>query len=77
VRWNHFPVNSFSCSFVFAVAKLEQMEFLDSEHSVSLLLEGLNREEIDFSNIFKMAAELFTHLGVACTYGLVNQVPWS
>jgi hypothetical protein len=31
------------------------------------LFEGVKREEIDFTPLFKMAAEYFTHLGVACT----------
>ena len=31
------------------------------------LFEGVKREEIDFTPVFKMAAEYFTHLAVVCT----------
>lgn len=33
-----------------------------------LLFEGVDRKTIDFHPVFQLAAELMTHLGVACRY---------
>ena len=32
------------------------------------LFNGIIREDVDFDPIFEMADELFTHLGIACTF---------
>jgi len=40
-------------------------QFISSQQTLAVLFEGIGREEIDFEPIFNMAAELFTHLGVA------------
>jgi hypothetical protein len=44
------------------------MKPLSPEKSLALLFEGIDSKTVDFTPIFKMAAELFTHLGIACTY---------
>ncbi|KAH7885711.1 hypothetical protein F5I97DRAFT_1808679 [Phlebopus sp. FC_14] len=45
--------------------KLRNMVFVSKQDSEQVLFEGINREEVNFGPIFTMAAELFTHLGVA------------
>jgi len=42
------------------------MPFLSRHHSETLLFEGTNRDSVNLDPIFEMAAELFTHLGIAC-----------
>lgn len=37
------------------------------EETLTLLFEGIDPETVDFKFVFKFAAELFTHLGIACT----------
>jgi len=49
----------------FAVAKLESVAFVSKEESLAKVFEGLQVEEVDFSPVLQMAAEFFTHLGVA------------
>ncbi|KAF8351177.1 hypothetical protein F5887DRAFT_196092 [Amanita rubescens] len=36
--------------------------FLSLDHSETLLFEGINRDSVNFDPIFKMAAEISTHL---------------
>jgi hypothetical protein len=45
---------------------LKPFDFVSSRESVKALLEGLELKEINFQPVFGMAAEYFTHLGVAC-----------
>ncbi|KAF8330338.1 uncharacterized protein EI90DRAFT_2922141 [Cantharellus anzutake] len=44
---------------------LRHAEFSSPLHSETVLFEGVDRETINFSPIFQMGAELFTHLCVA------------
>jgi len=41
------------------------MSFISKEESLAKLFERLQVEEVDFSPVLQMAAEFFTHLGVA------------
>ena len=49
-----------------AVQKLRLTEFSSPNQTELKLFEGLDQDAIDFDPIFALAAELFTHLGVAC-----------
>jgi hypothetical protein len=44
------------------------VDFSSSEETELLLFEGVDRNTIQFDPVFELAAELFTHLGVACMY---------
>jgi len=48
------------------IQKLRLTEFSSPNQTELKLFEGLDRDAIDFDPIFALAAELFTHLGVAC-----------
>ena len=50
----------------FSVQILRHTGFSSPPHSETVLFEGLDRETINFSLVFQMAKELFTHLCVAC-----------
>ena len=41
---------------------------IPTEQALEYLFEGIEPKEVDFTPVLQMAAELFTHLGVACTY---------
>ncbi|KAK2463007.1 hypothetical protein APHAL10511_004994 [Amanita phalloides] len=41
------------------------VSFTSQTISLAIILEGLNREEIDFMPVLNMAGEYFTHLGIA------------
>ncbi len=62
---SRLPPNISSSSFPFPVTTLQHMPFLSPNHSETLLFEGINRDSVNFDPIFKMAAEIFTHLGIA------------
>lgn len=47
------------------VQKLRLTDFSSSNQSELKLFEGLDRDTLNFDPIFQLAAELFTHLGVA------------
>ena len=46
---------------------------------MKILFEGVDRKDVDFSAVFAFAAEVFTHLVIACTcydcYSAVSEVP--
>ena len=65
-RSDSLSLNLSSSSFPFPVTNLLNTPFLSPYHSETLLFEGINRNLVFFDPIFKMASELFTHLGVAC-----------
>jgi hypothetical protein len=48
------------------VKALTLLDFVSPKESVNILLEGLELKEVNFQPVFNMAAEYFTHLGVAC-----------
>ena len=37
------------------------------EELMNMLFAGIERESVDFTQIFKMGKEQFMHLGIACT----------
>ncbi|KAK2462249.1 hypothetical protein APHAL10511_005745 [Amanita phalloides] len=47
------------------VTTLRITPFFSIPHSKAVLFEGIDRDSLNFDPIFKMAAELFTHLGIA------------
>jgi hypothetical protein len=51
---------------VSAVEQLKLTDFSSPNQSELTLLEGVDKENINFSPIFELAVELFTHLGVVC-----------
>jgi hypothetical protein len=53
-------------SLLFPVTNLQHTPFLSLNHSETLLFDGVNRDLVNFDPIFKMAAQIFTHLGIAC-----------
>jgi hypothetical protein len=60
--WRHYPHTGIT------VQNLRLTEPSSSISAEALLFEGIERKTVDFDPIFKMAAELFTHLGVASMY---------
>ena len=58
-------LNISSSSFPFLVTTLRHTPFLSLNHSETLLFQGVNRDSVNFDPILKMAAEIFTHLGIA------------
>ena len=58
---NHLTSNFLS------VCSLRHHVPMSADETVSMLFKGINSLTIDFQPIFNMAAELFTHLGIACT----------
>ena len=65
VRTNdfHHELTYFSSNEVDA---LKHLDFVSPEEFVTALLRRLQLREIVFQPVFNMAAEYFTHLGVAC-----------
>ena len=55
-----------SSPFPFPVTNLLLTPFFLLNNSETLLFERINRDSVNFDPIIKMAAEVFTHLGVAC-----------
>ena len=49
----------------FTVTTLRNMPFRSETHTETVLFMDIDRSSVDFDPIFKMAAELFTHLGIA------------
>ena len=53
--------------YLFISAKtLKDTPFFSMHHSEAVLFEGINRNSVDFDPIYQLAAELFTHLCIAC-----------
>jgi hypothetical protein len=56
---------------LFTVIKLKHLMIsvsFSTEQALKLLFQGIDLKTVDFTPVLQMAAELFTHLGVACTY---------
>ncbi|RDB25962.1 hypothetical protein Hypma_006276 [Hypsizygus marmoreus] len=47
------------------VQELKRTEYSSPDQSELLLFEGVERDVVDFGPVFELAAELFTHIGVA------------
>lgn len=52
--------------FIFSAITLKDTPFFSMHHSEAVLFEGINRNSVDFDPIYQLAAELFTHLCIAC-----------
>ena len=39
-----------------------------TEQALEYLFQGIDPKNVDFTPVLQMAAELFTHVGVACTH---------
>ena len=50
----------------FSAITLKDTPFFSMHHSEAVLFEGINRNSVDFDPIYQLAAQLFTHLCIAC-----------
>jgi hypothetical protein len=64
-KFNHIT-QIYRLTFIVVVESLKGQQFVSTRTSYDMLFRGLESENIDFSPILRMAAEFFTHLGVAC-----------
>jgi hypothetical protein len=49
-----------------AVESLNEVDFVSAQKSFDVLFRGLDPDSINFQPVLDMAAQYFTHLGVAC-----------
>jgi hypothetical protein len=62
------PFQNVKVRFLYTV---ENITSVPPGQASAILFAGVDREDIDLDPLFKMAAEYFTHLAVACAHPVI------